>query len=80
MIRQFAQAASLEAVQVRSPVLPVWGLGLRRFIRRVPIVLIRELISRLVNFAFHDNQPKVVTPNMVAVFRKPQGAAKRTSI
>jgi hypothetical protein len=80
MIRQLAQAASLEAIQVRSPVLPLRGLGLRRFARRVPIVVIRQVISRLINFAFHDNQPKVVTPNMVAVLRKVQGSVNRNLI
>ncbi len=71
IVHQLAYAAGLDVAQIRSPAFPVFGLGLRRFCRRVPIVLIREFVSAIINVAFHDNQPKVITPNTLVVLRRP---------
>ena len=70
IVRQYAVAAGLEVVQIRPPAFPLLGMGMRRLFRRAPIALLRRVVAAFVNIAFHDNQPRVVTPNMVAVLRK----------
>jgi hypothetical protein len=70
IIEQLAQAANLDVVQVRPPVFPLLGLGVRRFCRRLPVALLRAVASKAINLAFNDNQPRVMTPNMVVVLRR----------
>lgn len=69
-IRQLAELGGLSVAQIRSPVLPLRGIGLRRWLRRAPIVAARSLVTRLIRPTFHDNQPTVITANMLVVLRK----------
>ena len=74
-IRQLAAQAGLEVVQIRAPVLPLRGVGVRRWLRRAPLLAGRALASALVRTLFHDGQPTVIAANMVVVLRTPPGRA-----
>lgn len=69
-VQQLAAAAGMEVVQTRSPVLPVRGIGLRRALRRAPIIAARALVTPMIRLTFHNNHPTVITANMIAVLRK----------
>jgi SAM-dependent methyltransferase len=79
MVHQLVQGSGLEVVDVRCTAFPITGLGMRRFLRRLPVVVVRALVSRLLNAAFNDNQPRIMTPNMVMVLRK-AASEKATSV
>jgi hypothetical protein len=76
IVYQLAMECGLDVVQVRSPVFPLSGMGVRTFFRRAPIALVRAFVSRIVNLVFHDNQPKVVTANMLIVLRSKEPREK----
>lgn len=69
MVRQFCIGAGLVPVQIRAPVLPVRGLGLRRALRRAPVHLARRITQAVMRRVFYDNQPRVSDPNMVIVLK-----------
>lgn len=71
MVHQIASACGFDVVQVRPPVFPLAGIGLKRLVRRLPIAVARSLISKAINLIFNDNQPRVLTPNMLVVLEKP---------
>jgi SAM-dependent methyltransferase len=69
-IQQIAQKASLEVCQIREPVMPLRGIGLRRLVRRFPIWLGRKIIARILRVLYYDNRPCVIAPNMLVVLRR----------
>ena len=69
VVRQLAAESGCRVVQIRAPVFPLRGVGTVRALRRSGILALRALIKAVVNLAFHDNQPRVVEPNMVIVLR-----------
>lgn len=71
IITQLALKAGLHVVQIRSPAFPILGLGIKRCIRRIGVMLLRILIARIINLAFHDNRPRIIEPNMVIVLEMP---------
>ncbi|OAI44856.1 hypothetical protein AYO42_00645 [Rhizomicrobium sp. SCGC AG-212-E05] len=71
MVEQLSLAVDLEIVQVRRPAFPVFGLGLGRALRRIMVTALRKVIGAILRVAFFDNQPRVISPNMVIVLRKP---------
>jgi SAM-dependent methyltransferase len=71
IVQQLALGSGLKVVQIRSPVLPVWGLGPRTAIRRAGLLMLRAVIGRILQIAFFDNIPRVITANMVIVLAKP---------
>lgn len=73
IVRQLAAVTGFDVDQVRAPAFPMTGLGLRTFCRRAVVALARSVISRIVNLAFHDNQSRVLSPNMLVVLRKAAG-------
>lgn len=71
MVEQLSLAANLDIVQIRQPAFPVFGLGLGRAVRRVMVAATRSIIGAILRIAFFDNQPRVISPNMVIVLRRP---------
>lgn len=69
-VRQLAAEAGFEAVQIRPPILPVWGLGPGRFVRRVALLPMRVMAFWFVRNVLMGNASAVVSPNMIAVLRK----------
>ena len=69
-IRQLAIGTGLQVQQVRAPVLPLTGIGASRLLRRLPIVLLRALLSKAINLIYNDNAARVMAPNMLVVLRK----------
>jgi 2-polyprenyl-3-methyl-5-hydroxy-6-metoxy-1,4-benzoquinol methylase len=67
IVTQLALQTGLRVVQIRAPAFPLFGLGIKRFVRRMGVLMVRTLIARMVNFAFHDNRPKVIEQNLVIV-------------
>ena len=71
--RQLAMEAGLEVCQVRSPTLPVWGLGPMRAARRMAIRLLQILAFSFVRHVLMGHCNAVLSPNMVVVLRKDEG-------
>jgi SAM-dependent methyltransferase len=69
-VRQLAMEAGLEVCQVRSPVLPVWGLGLARATLRMAVRLTQTLVFSFVRNVLMGNGSAVVSPNMIVVLCK----------
>jgi SAM-dependent methyltransferase len=69
-VRQLAIEAGLEAFQVRSPALPVWGLGPVRAVRRMAVRLMQTLAFSFVRHVLMGHGSAVVSPNMIVVLRK----------
>lgn len=69
-IRQLAIGTGLQVQQVRAPVLPITGIGVSRLLRRLPIVLLRALLSKAINLIYNDNAARVMAPNMLVVLQK----------
>lgn len=70
MIRQLCMQAGLAIYQIRSPAFPIFGLGVKKFIRRLPILLVRKAVEKSINLIYNDNQPRVISPNMLVVIQK----------
>lgn len=71
MVQQLAMGAGLNVIEIRAPVLPVWGLGLRAAVRRAGVLMLRAVIARILRIAFFDNIPHIITENMTIVLAKP---------
>jgi 2-polyprenyl-3-methyl-5-hydroxy-6-metoxy-1,4-benzoquinol methylase len=72
-VRQLAEEVGLDVAQIRSPVLPVVGLGALRGMRRAVVLLLRSMVFRFVGTILMGNSGAVVSPNMLVVFRRPVG-------
>ena len=68
--RQLALEAGLETCQIRSPVLPVCGLGPVRAARRLAVRLAQMLVFSFVRKVLMGNDTAVLSPNMIVVLRK----------
>lgn len=69
-MRQLAMEAGLEVCQVRSPILPVWGLGPVRAARRMAVRLMQALAFSFVRHVLMGHGTAVLSPNMIVVLRK----------
>lgn len=69
-VRQMAMEAGLEVCQVRSPALPVWGLGPVRAARRMAVRFTQTLAVSFVRHVLMGHDSAVVSPNMIVVLRK----------
>jgi cyclopropane fatty-acyl-phospholipid synthase-like methyltransferase len=67
---QLARTCGLNVVQLRAPILPIWGLGARVAARRFALRAARAVIGRVVNLVYHDNCPRVVEPTMLIVLQR----------
>lgn len=72
--RQLAMEARLDVCQVRSPALPILGLGPVRAARRVTVRLTQTLAFSFVRHFLMGYGGAVVSPDMIVVLRK-EGAA-----
>lgn len=73
MVEQLALGGGLRVLQVRAPAFPVTGMGIRRLLRRLPIVVGRALVGRVLRLLYFDNQPRVIEPNMLVVLAPVEG-------
>jgi SAM-dependent methyltransferase len=71
-MRQLAEEVGLDVKQIRSPVLPVTGLGMLRGLRRTCVLLVQFIVFWFVRTALMSNSGAVVSPNMFVVFRRPE--------
>jgi len=69
-VHQLALEAGLEVCQIRSPILPVWGLGPVRAARRMAIWFIQMLTFPFIRTALMGHGNAVLSPNMVIVLKK----------
>jgi SAM-dependent methyltransferase len=67
IIQQLAISTGFRILQIRSPVLPLTGIGLRRTIRRAGVIFGRALVGKLLQLIYFDNQQRVMTPNLLVV-------------
>lgn len=72
-IRQLAIEAGFEPWQVRSPSLPICGLGPVRAARRLAVRLAQMLVFSFVRKVLMGNDTAVLSPNMIVVLRKKGG-------
>lgn len=73
-VRQLAMQAGFDVRQTRPPVLPVWGLGLRRALRRASVHVVQALVFSAIRRLLMSQESAVVSPNMIVVLRKESGA------
>lgn len=76
MVEQLALQAGYAVIQIRAPRLPVFGVGVVRGLRRGLLSAARLVVGRAINLVFHDNQRRVVDPNMVIVLAKADDAGR----
>ena len=69
IVEQIASITSFRAIQIREPAFPLAGIGLRRTVRRLAVLLVRHLMAAVVKLAFHDGNQLVITRNMIAVLQ-----------
>jgi SAM-dependent methyltransferase len=67
---QLALEAGLEVCEIRSPILPLWNLGLKRCIRRAAVHFFQALAFSFIRVVLMGNSKAVVSPNMMIVLRK----------
>jgi len=68
-VRQLAAIIGFDLIQVRSPVLPLRGVGILRAFRRMGVLLAQEIVGKFISVVFQDNRHTVITANMIFVFR-----------
>lgn len=68
--RQLAMEVGFETWQVRSPALPVWGLGPVRATRRLAVRFMQALAFSFVRNVLMGDGSAVLSPNMIVVLRK----------
>lgn len=64
---QLATQAGFRVAQLRGPAFPLRGLGIRRGLRRLGVLVVRRIVGSVVNMAFNDNRPLVIDRNIVIV-------------
>lgn len=74
-VRQLATEAGFDVMQIRAPILPVWGLGPGRTLRRAVIQLIRSLSFPLIRNVLMGNAAAVISTNMLVVLRREDGTS-----
>lgn len=74
MVRQIAAMVQLDVVQVRRPEFPIMGMGAVRALRRAAVFSMQSVAAVFVRYAFHGGQRTIISPDMVAVLRKPAGS------
>lgn len=70
-IRQLAEAAGFQVASIREPAFPLAGLGVRTFVRRAVVTVVRRLAFPIISRVFMGGGSPVLTPNMVFVLVKP---------
>ena len=71
MIRQLAMAIGFEVEVIRSPSLPIMGLGIKTLFRRSIIRVVRKFSYLFLINIFMGVGKYVLTPNLLFVLRKP---------
>lgn len=66
-VRQIVDDVDLKLYQVRSPVLPIFGLGVFRAMRRLVIYLLQFLFFSFIRNYLMGNSRAVISPNMIVV-------------
>lgn len=69
-VRQLALEVGLEVAQIRPPASPVWGLGVRRALRRAAALFAQKMIFSIIRNIFMGNSEAVISPTMVVVLVK----------
>jgi SAM-dependent methyltransferase len=67
----FARRALLEVSAIRSPVLPLRGVGLARALRRLLVCAARQVTERIVGQMYFGGRRIPLDPNYVAVLVRP---------
>jgi SAM-dependent methyltransferase len=71
--RQLALEAGLEVAQLRAPVLPMWGVGAARAVRRIAVHCVQSAVFAFIRTVLMGNRGAVLSPDMIVVLRKPAG-------
>ena len=70
-VQHLAIALKYEVVSIRSPTLPLRGLGLVTFLRRALVQGLRAITYPVINNIFMDGGNWVLSPTMMCILRKP---------
>jgi len=76
-IQQLAGETGLEIVSVREPAFPLRGEGVRSYLRRSLVVGVRRVVYPVITVALMGGGHPVLTPDLVAVLRRPREASER---
>jgi len=67
---QLAMEVGLEPHQVRGAVLPIWGLGTIRAVRRMSVRVVRALTFYFIQHVLIGDSRAILSPNMIIALRK----------
>lgn len=70
MVHQIAKDAGFLIVSIRQPAFPLLGLGLKAFLRRLTVLVLRQSAFAFIKPIFMGGGEPVLTPNMVFVLKK----------
>lgn len=73
LVRQMCATAGLRVVCLKGAAFPIRGFGATKAVRRLMVLGARAVIGRLINAAYHDNQPRVIEPTLVMCLQPPAG-------
>jgi SAM-dependent methyltransferase len=68
-VRQLARQTGFEATQIRSPVLPKSGYGVR-VLRRAGVSILQFVVFGFIRTVLMGNSSAVVSPNMIVVLKR----------
>jgi len=72
---QLAAVTGLEVISIRSAAYPIFGFGATASIRRLVVVPARKLLEMILRIIYYANEPVILAPTQVAVFRLKNGSA-----
>jgi hypothetical protein len=78
-VRQLAAEAAFDVHQIRGPAVPIYGLGIRRALRRVVSHVAENLIFGFVRKVLIRNPGAVLNPDMLVVLTNKHSTADHTS-
>lgn len=70
IMQQLSLDAGLQVSRMEGARLPVFGLGAKTAMRRLPVIALRKIISSVMRRVYYANAPRVIDPNAVAVLRR----------
>ncbi len=70
-VRQIAMETGFQVEDIRSPVLPLMGMGVKTFLRRGLISILQKIIFFLLSKILMGGEKLVLTQNMMFILKKP---------
>ena len=70
-VKQYALGAGFNVESIRPPAFPLWGMGVKTFLLRTLISILRKITYYVLSNVFMGGDKLVLTQNLVFVLKKP---------